>query len=88
MRRATARARLWPALLLTLIPGLLAPKGCYFGEQDVPLGGNLDASGGGQVSGDDFIGAAGSDANGGPGSAGTGARPGTEMRDPGVFLAH
>jgi len=94
MRQPSARAPRWPALLLLLIPGLLAPKGCYFGERDVPLGGNRDPSASGQSADDaDGIGdagdATGSDVTGASGSGGAGnARPGTDMRDPGVFQVH
>jgi hypothetical protein len=101
MKQPSARAPRWPALLLVLLPGLLAPKGCYFGEGDVPLGGNRDPSLGGQSAdgaddpgdadgdGDDTGNATGSDTTGASGSGGAGnTRPGTEMRTPGVFQVH
>lgn len=86
MKRAAVRARPLPALLLALLPTLLASKGCYFGEQDVPLGRNFEASVGGQTSLDDFSDAVGDggDAIGAAGSSGSNA-PGWHAREPGVF---
>ena len=94
MRQPSDRAPRWPALLLVLLPGLLAPKGCYFGETDVPLGGNRDPGAGGQSADDaddaDDAGAAvGSDTSGASGSGGAAnARPSTDMRTPDVFQVH
>lgn len=88
---ASALACRWPALLLALLPGLLAAKGCYFGEQDVPLGGNLDELAGGQASADETAaggGAPSSDVGGASGSATRDRPAGTEMRAPGVFQVH
>lgn len=80
----------WPALLLALTAGLLAPNACYFGEQDVPLGGNLEDLSGGHGSADDTAvggGAGGADASSASGNS-TGEMPdGTEMRAPGIFHA-
>lgn len=87
MKRLAARGRRWPALLLALVPGLLAPKGCYFGAQDVPLGSNLDASAGGQSAAEEAGGTAGSDATGAAASNASGAA-GSVMREPDVFLVH
>ena len=87
MKRPTARAFPWLALLLSLIPTLLAAKGCYFGEQDVPLGGNLKNSAAGQASAGEPGSDGGSAASGGC-DAGSEPKPGTEMREPGVFVVH
>jgi hypothetical protein len=94
MKRAAARARPLPTLLFALIPALLASRGCYFGEQDVPLGKNFEASVGGQTSLDDLPGAAGTgnDANAAAGSGSSGSSgssgPGATPREPGVFDFH
>lgn len=88
-------------LVLAILPALLAAKGCYFGAEDVPLGGNYDHDAGGEGAGDTMgIGpevgggastGAGANADAGD-TAGQGGAGGTDggitrpVRDPGVFL--
>jgi hypothetical protein len=102
--KPSALRLLWgPQLMLALLPGLLAPKGCYFGAEKVPLGGNFadaDAdAGAGPAATDECGGASGADggarsANGGApsaGSDGTGpnSNPGVGgMHPQGVFQTH
>jgi hypothetical protein len=55
MSRDARSSLRWSRGLLWFIcagPALMAPKGCYFGAEEVPLGGNFDVAGSAAINGD------------------------------------
>jgi hypothetical protein len=70
------RALRW--IVLALLPGVLGFKGCYFGNDRVPLGSNADEAG---ASGADSSAAAAASSSGGAGGASDSGRGAAGDRD-------